>query len=94
MLRQSLIAAACALVSAASTLPAGEPTLAPLSTVRSRTVSTLMTRTYDPVPNASYSPNYRPTYPTAYVTATLVTSLPGAAVCRFLANLMASEIIL
>jgi hypothetical protein len=77
MFRQSLIAAACALVSAASTLPAGEPTLAPLSTVRSGTVSILMTR----VPNVSYSHYCGPNYPTAYVPPTLGTSLPGAAVC-------------
>ena len=75
MLRQSLIAAACALVSAASTLPAGEP-----STTQHRTIAHRV-YTYDPVPNASYSPNYGPTYPTAYVTAALVTSLPGPAVC-------------
>src|ERR1700739_4922605 len=33
--------------------------------------------TYDPVPNAAYSPYYIPTYPTAYVPATSVTSFPG-----------------
>ena len=76
MLRQSLIAAVCACFHPLDATGRRTDT----RTTQHRTIAHRV-YTYDPVPNASYSPNYGPTYPTAYVTATLVTSLPGAAVC-------------